>query len=188
MELNRIGLKKWLKKNRHNRMIVTNSGPLMALGKLGHLDLLGRLYEQVAMPAAVYDEVVVKGLTQGYLDSYQAQLAIQRKYLAVMEPNNLHPQVEHLPLHKGEREALNLALDNRSDLVLMDDMIAREHAQAFGLKVKGTLGIIVSAYRNKLLSLDEVQIIIETIIKRNDIWIAAGLCRSILTRLNKESK
>ncbi len=57
-------------------MVVTNSGPLMALGKLGHLDLLGRLYEQVAMPSAVHNEVVVKGLTRGCLDSYQVQLAI----------------------------------------------------------------------------------------------------------------
>lgn len=167
-------------------MVVTNSGPLMALGKLGHLDLLNRLYEQVAMPSAVYDEVVVKGLMLGCLDSYQVQLAIQRKYLVVMELNELHPQVEHLPLHKGERETLNLALDKRSNLVLMDDMIARNQAQVLGLMVKGTLGVIVSAYRNKLLSLDEVQIVFETIIRRNDIWIATDLCRSILNRLNDE--
>lgn len=169
-------------------MVVTNSGPLMSLGKLGHLDLLGRLYEQVTMPAAVYDEVVVKGLMRGCLDSYQVQLAMQRKYLAVIQLNKPHPQVEDLPLHKGEKEVLNLALDNRSNLVLMDDKIAREHAQSFGLKVKGTLGVIISAYRSKLLSLDEVQIVFETIMKRNDIWIATGLCRSILTRLNNESK
>lgn len=167
---------------------VTNSGPLMALGKLGYVDLLGHLYEQVVMPAAVYYEVVVKGFEQGYLDSYQVKLAIQRKNLAVMELSNPHPQVENLPLHKGEKEALNLALENGSSLVVMDDMIAREHAQAFGFQVKGTLGIIVSAYRKEFLSLDEVQIIVETIMKRNDIWIATGLCRSILTRLNNESK
>jgi len=167
-------------------MVVTNSGPLMALGKLGHLNLLGRLYEQVVMPMTVYNEVVVKGFARGCLDAYQVKLAIQRKYLAVMELKNPHPQVEYLPLHNGEKEALNLALDNRSSLVLMDDMIAREHAQSFGFQVKGTLGIIVSAYQNKLLSLNEVQIVVETIMKRNDIWIATGLCRSILTRLNNE--
>lgn len=169
-------------------MVVTNSGPLMALGKLGHLDLLERLYEQVVMPAAVYDEVIVKGFARGCLDAYQIKLAIQRKYLVVMDCKAPHPQVEYLPLHKGEKDVLKLALDNRSSLVLMDDMIAREHAQVFGFQVKGTLGVIVSAYRDKLLSIDEVQIILETIMRRNDIWIASGLCQSILTRLNNASK
>lgn len=36
-------------------MVVTNSGPLIALAKLGLLDKLGLLYEKVAMPKAVYD-------------------------------------------------------------------------------------------------------------------------------------
>lgn len=70
----------------------------------------------------------------------------------------------------------------------MDDMSAREQAKAFGLKVKGTLGIIVEAYRNELLSIDEVRIIFETIMKRNDIWIAEALCQNILARLNKDTK
>ncbi len=31
-------------------MVITNSGPLIALAKLGFLDVLGRLYEKVMMP------------------------------------------------------------------------------------------------------------------------------------------
>ena len=42
-------------------IVVTNSGPLMALGKLGLLDLLPRLYGEVRMPAAVYAEGVERG-------------------------------------------------------------------------------------------------------------------------------
>ncbi len=42
-------------------IVVANSGPLMALGKLGLLELLPRLYGQVRLPAAVYTEVVVRG-------------------------------------------------------------------------------------------------------------------------------
>jgi predicted nucleic acid-binding protein len=34
----------------------------MALAKLGLLHLLGRLYEKVLMPGAVYDEVVLRGM------------------------------------------------------------------------------------------------------------------------------
>jgi predicted nucleic acid-binding protein len=49
-------------------IVVTNSGPLMALAKLGLLDLLGRLYGKVYMPGAVYDEVVLRGKEGGFSD------------------------------------------------------------------------------------------------------------------------
>ncbi len=42
-------------------IVVVNSGPLMALAKIGLLDLLPRLYGQVSFPTAVFVEVVVRG-------------------------------------------------------------------------------------------------------------------------------
>jgi predicted nucleic acid-binding protein len=86
-------------------------------------------------------------------------------------------------LHKGEKEVLNLALENKANLVLLDDMLARSEAQVLGFSVKGTLGIIVKAYNKQLLTLDEVQIIFNSIIERNDIWIAEGLCRRVFEHL-----
>jgi predicted nucleic acid-binding protein len=38
--------------------VLSNAGPLMALGKLNRLDLLTELYEQVQIPRAVYTETV----------------------------------------------------------------------------------------------------------------------------------
>ena len=93
-------------------IVITNSGPLMALAKLGLLHLLGRIYGKVEMPEAVYSE-----------------------------------------------------------------------AQVLGFSVKGTLGVIVKAYNKQLLTLDEVQIIFNSIIERNDIWIAEELCRRVFERL-----
>jgi predicted nucleic acid-binding protein len=39
-------------------VVLCNSGPLMALGKLNRLDLLAELYDEVQVPQAVYNEVV----------------------------------------------------------------------------------------------------------------------------------
>jgi len=84
-------------------MVVVNSGPLMALAKLGLLDLLPRLYEQVSLPT------------------------------------------------------------------------------------KGTLGVIVQAYRSRLLTFHELENAFEAIIEREDIWISEELCRSVL-RKSKDGK
>ena len=140
-------------------IVITNSGPLMALAKLGLLHLLGRIYGKVEMPEAVYDEVVLRGLEQGFSDSLRVRLAIQRKQLIVKKAMNSRTDIAALPLHKGEKEVLNLALENKANLVLLDDMLARSEAQVLGFSVKGTLGIIVKAYNTQLLTLDEVQII-----------------------------
>jgi len=64
---------------------------------------------------------------------------------------------------------------------------AREEAQVHGLTIKGTLGVIVRAYRTKLVRLDEVQTLVEAIIARDDVWIAEGLCRQVLAKLETEA-
>ena len=83
-------------------------------------------------------------------------------------------------MHKGEKETLSLSLEHNADLVLLDDMLARSEAHGLGFSVKGTLGVIVKGYHEGILSLDEVRIIFDSIIERNDIWIAEGLCSSVL--------
>lgn len=85
----------------------------------------------------------------------------------------------------GEKQTLHLALRDKADLVLLDDLKAREEAQTRGLAVKGTLGVIVQAYRSGLLQLDEVEAIVEAMIARDDIWIAEGLCRQVMARLKR---
>ena len=41
--------------------VVSNSGPLIALARLGRLGLLNQLYDAVLIPPEVYQEVVVNG-------------------------------------------------------------------------------------------------------------------------------
>jgi predicted nucleic acid-binding protein len=41
--------------------IVSNSTPLIALSRIGRLDVLRDLFEEIMVPAEVYDELVVKG-------------------------------------------------------------------------------------------------------------------------------
>ena len=162
----------------------------MALAKLGRLDLLSQLYGQVCLPTAVYQEVVVRGRRRGYPDARLVQLAIQREQLSVVgvESVDLPPGIAVLSLDAGEKEAIFLAQSEPDSLVLLDDWAAREAAKVRGLIVKGTLGVMVQAYRTDLLTLDEVEALSEAIIAHDQIWIAEGLCRQILEQLQAESQ
>jgi predicted nucleic acid-binding protein len=66
-----------------------------------------------------------------------------------------------------------------ADLVLLDDLLAREEAQRLGLEVKGTLGIIVHAYHRGLMTSQEIEIIFQAILEREDIWISESLVRRV---------
>ena len=49
--------------------VVSNAGPLIALGKLGRLDILQSLYQTVIVPQQVYDETVTTGIALGAPDA-----------------------------------------------------------------------------------------------------------------------
>lgn len=171
-------------------IVVSNSGPLMALAKLGLLELLPRMYGQVWLPTAVVTEVVVRGGEQGYPDALLVQMAIQRRHLMVTKASDaeLPADIANLPLDAGEKETIHVALRDKADLVLLDDLKARDEARSRGLDIKGTLGIILQAHRAGLLPLEEVQTIVGVIIARDDIWIAEGLCREVLARLKEQQR
>jgi predicted nucleic acid-binding protein len=59
--------------------VVSNAGPLIALGKLGHLELLIKLYGKVIVSPEVYNEVVVRGITSGAPDAVAAKFFFDHK-------------------------------------------------------------------------------------------------------------
>ena len=44
--------------------VVSNASPLVGLARIGRLDLLKKLYGQILVPEAVWDEVVIEGKGQ----------------------------------------------------------------------------------------------------------------------------
>jgi predicted nucleic acid-binding protein len=171
-------------------IVIINSGPLMALAKLGLLDFLPRLYGQVSLPMAVFAEVVVRGCERGYSDAFLVQLAIQQGKLKIVKVSegDLPSDNQALPLDAGEKQVLYLAQKDPADLVLFDDEKVREEAKLRGLNVKGTLGVLIQAYRTGLLGWNEVQNIIEAMISREDIWISEELCRRVLSKMKSADK
>jgi hypothetical protein len=159
----------------------------MALGKLNRLDLLAGLFGQVQIPRAVYDEAVTQGLVRGAPDALTVRLFWQRQQWPIVDVPEalLSAYVPPVVLDPGETELLALAQSLADPLLLLDDEVARAEARRLKLRLCGTLGILVRAYRQDLLSLDQTELLIREIAARPDIWVAARLCEQVLASLSR---
>jgi hypothetical protein len=155
--------------------VVVNAGPLINLAKLGSLDLLWRLYPDVALPEEVSREVVDQGLRRRCADAVPVSLAIARQQIRVERGGPEDRSLGLGDLDVGERAAIQLALACRANLVLLDERRAREHAVRLGLAVTGTLGVIVRAYREGLVDIHSVRTIFNAIESEESIWISDDL-------------
>lgn len=166
-------------------IVISNAGPLLVLGKLNRLELLVDLYSEVRIPRTVYDEAVTRGLSRGAPDAFTIRLFWQRQAWPIIDipVANLAPYKPPVTLHRGEIEVLILAQILNASLVLFDDEVARMEARRLGLKVCGTLGILVQAYRQGLLTFSQIELLIYEIAARPDIWISAKLCQQVLDSL-----
>jgi len=167
-------------------VVLCNAGPLMALGKLNQLHLLSGLFDQVQIPRAVYDEVVTQGLVRGAPEALTVSLFWQRQQWPIVDVPEalLSAYASPVVLDPGETELLALAQSLADPLVLLDDEVARTKARRLKLRLCGTLGILVRAYRRGLLSLAQVELLMREIAARPDIWTAARLCEQMLALLS----
>lgn len=122
------------------RKVIVNSTPLIILYKIGYLDILQKLYQDVFVPTAVYQEVTA------IKDSACIQIMDASKWIHVMPiQDNAEKKMYKAKLHAGEVEVMILAQEQKAGLVIIDDNAAKKTAKYLGLAVTGTLGILLRA-------------------------------------------
>lgn len=121
------------------RVVVSDAGPLIALGRLDLLTLLPALFAQVQVPQVVLRECLARPEN---VDAERIRAAVDQRWLI---PCDAIPIVKE-GLDLGERAAIARALEIGAAF-LADDRAARQHAIDLGLVVVGTLGVLVQGKR-----------------------------------------
>ena len=157
----------------------------MVLAKLNLLHLLKALYGYVHIPRSVYDEVVVEGMRQGHEDARTLYLFLNQVGWSPedVDPAAIPANLAEAHLDRGERDTLVLAITLSDTLVLMDETAGRGVARAYGLTVRGSLGILVESYRQGLIEADQLRLYLAEIVRRQDIWISQGLVARLLREI-----
>jgi predicted nucleic acid-binding protein len=153
-------------------VIIADSGPLIALSIIGQLELLRQLYQQVWIPPAVWDEVVVQG--RGLPD---AESVGRLSWLEIHTPNASSLPALMILMDRGEAEAIALAQGIPDSTVLLDDAKARRVAEHFGIRRIGTLGILRRAKQTGLI--ESLRPFIEQL-QNNGIYVQQKLVETVL--------
>ena len=124
-------------------VVVSDSGPLIALARVDHLDLLRELYDAVSVPPMVHAELAIDSGKPGatvLADAFAAEWISVKPVLdeeAVSSISRL--------LDPGESEAIVLAEQETARFLLIDDARGRRIARARGIAVVGVAGVLPSA-------------------------------------------
>lgn len=115
---------------------VVNSSPLIALAATGHIHIL-RL--------AATDVVVTETVSTEAQDERSRQALVSCAWLRRVPDPPIPQRVADLDLGAGEKSVLAWAVANPGTDVILDDRAARRCALDLGLRVRGTLGLVLLA-------------------------------------------
>jgi predicted nucleic acid-binding protein len=152
-------------------VIVCNASPLIALAVLDRIELIGVLFGEWAVPRRVAEESTVDR------KPFSERIARTLRGRTVDLGSNAQADILSLTLGRGEAEVIILAEESRCELVLMDDRKGRRMARLRGLRVAGSVGLLLRARRQGLVA--ELRPLLDTLLA-NDIRISAALYNEAL--------
>lgn len=128
-------------------VVIADASPLIGLAKIGRLDLLQRLYQEVLIPPAVHSELQAGSQRPG---GQELLRALDDGWLKVADPKDI-PSTESALLRQvldaGEAEAIALALHCSAVLLVIDEQRGRAIAQRRGLRIAGSGAVLLAAKR-----------------------------------------
>ncbi len=162
--------------------VVSNAGPLLVLSKINMLYLLKEMYGQVHFPYSVHEETAIEGMDRKYPDAFTLNMFLTRNGWKPERVSTIPADLRAANLDKGEKDAIALAISENAQL-LIDEEYGRALARMRGLTLRGSLGVLVECFREKIISESQLRFHFEQISARNDIWISPKLCDRILQTL-----
>ena len=150
-----------------HKIIIADASPIIALEDIGELSILRDLYGKILITDIVRNEV-------------NAQLP---PWIEVSDQyDSQQKQLLELELDSGEASAIALAMNKQTPQIILDESKGRAVAKRLGLKVIGTLGIIILAKEKGII--ESGTKILEKL-EQHGFWLSGKLKRQMLRLLNE---
>jgi len=156
--------------------VIINSSPLISLAILDRLHLLNDLFEKVFIAKSVFNEVTV------IEKPFSERLKFFATDLIIKAENRIAVNILSKEIDLGEAETIIIALEKKLPCIILDDYKARKYAQLNGLKVIGTIGVLIKA--KQIGKITNVKNELDVLIK-NKIRISESLYNKALVLSNE---
>ena len=140
-------------------IVISDSSPLISLSTIERMDLLEKLFKEIFVPKSVFEEVTKEN--KPYSNELKIFLINRVKHVK----NKVAVKILLSDIGKGESEAIILAIEEKSDYLLIDDLKARKIAKMNGLEIIGTMGILLKGKKEGLIK--EIKPLIGILLKNN---------------------
>lgn len=139
-------------------MIVKDAMVLIHLAKITLLQKSCEHFKNVAIPEAVYNEILM-GKEKGYPDATVILDLIKSKKIKMkhIEDKSLMKRAEEFNIQRGEAGAVALYIAEKADYLATDDDNVRKKSSLLGLRLIGTPAIILKLYKHKTITKDKFE-------------------------------
>ncbi len=161
-------------------IVVSDATPIISFLKINRLDILNKLFGEVLLPEAVYEELTSNSAFQEEAEQVRACEFFKKVSVGNSETVDMLMRVTGLDL--GESEAIVYSDENNSDLLIVDEVRARHVAASMKLRITGTIGILTAANENGLLNKDEAVECVK-ILRMSNRHISETLLNSVIENL-----
>jgi predicted nucleic acid-binding protein len=165
-----------------SNIIIADSSPLIAFGSINQLSILFQVFGHVIIPSVVAEECLLEmarpgalaisgGIDDGLIIIDREQTYLESKeLLEILDP--------------GEVAAISLANSFHAPL-LIDEKLGRQVATRLGLKIVGTIGVLLLAKQKNIVS--EVKPILMSL-RNGHYFLSDQLVEEALIRAGEQIK
>ncbi|MCK4796569.1 MAG: DUF3368 domain-containing protein [Spirochaetes bacterium] len=153
-------------------IVVSNSSPIINLSQLDSLNILKKLFKKIYIPQTVYYEIA--NYNQPGAEQVKQFDWIIKKSITNYSLSTLLEQ----ELDRGESEAITLAIELKSNLLLIDEKLGRLKADSLGIKYSGILGILLQAKSKNIIT--SVKFFLDDLINKAGFYVSKDVYNNIL--------
>lgn len=161
-------------------VVVCDSGPIIHLAEVNSLKAL-KICKRVFIPQAVKDELEKNKVVKKVSGSKVLKLDKREKDLSALISLKFG-------LGLGESEAIALCKSQKVKMFFTDDLDARIVAEREGIEVHGSIGILLRAFREKILTEKQVIEALDSLATKSTLFVTYSLIEEAIRAVRKYSK
>ena len=159
-------------------IVVSDTSCISNLLLIGQIDLLQKIYSEIFIPLAVYNEILMLEKSGKDLSYFKSRnwMIIEKNFtrnISLLPPKNIDA---------GEAEAIDLAIYLKADRLLIDERKGSVLVKELGIITIGLLGVLKIAKENHLIL--SVQKLLDQLIE-NNFWLSNELYNTVLKSVNE---